>query len=191
MTEQNTSRRYMREPARRVYANELREVRLHFRDGTDEKSPTYVMLPTGIRCNRIFACGEMILKEKKGEENTFYSVRVKDPTGMFFVNAGSYQQEAMQQIARIEQGSFVAVVGKPVVRSMDDGSVFVSVRAESVFPVDRDTYRLWVDDTAEQTLNRIDAFRTTPDSEKAAEFYNTNPEIYRQMVVGALRAIEF
>jgi RPA family protein len=191
MTEQNTSRRYMREPARRVYANELREVRLHFRDGTDEKSPTYVMLPTGIRCNRIFACGEMILKEKKGEENTFYSVRVKDPTGMFFVNAGSYQQEAMQQIARIEQGSFVAVVGKPVVRSMDDGSVFVSVRAESVFPVDRDTYRLWVDDTAEQTLNRIDAFRSTPDSEKAAEFYNTNPEIYRQMVVGALRAIEF
>ncbi len=191
MTEQNSSRRYMREPARRVYANELREVRLHFRDGTDEKSPTYVMLPTGIRCNRIFACGEMILKEKKGEENTFYSVRVKDPTGMFFVNAGSYQQEAMQQIARIEQGSFVAVVGKPVVRSMDDGSVFVSVRAESVFPVDRDTYRLWVDDTAEQTLNRIDAFRSTPDSEKAAEFYNTNPEIYRQMVVGALRTIEF
>ncbi|HDQ07437.1 MAG TPA: nucleic acid-binding protein [Methanoculleus sp.] len=191
MTDQYSARRYVREPARRVYANELREVRLHFKDGTDEKSPTYVMLPTGVRCNRIFVCGEMILKEKKGEDTTFYSVRVRDPTGIFFVNAGSYQQEAMQQIARIEQGSFVAVVGKPVVRSMEDGSVFVSVRAESVFPVDRDTYRLWVDDAAEQTLDRIDAFRTTPDSEKAAEFYNTNPEIYRQMVAAALRTIEF
>ena len=191
MTEQHAARRYVREPARRVYANELREVRLDFREGTDEKSPTYVMLPTGIRCNRIFVCGEMILKEKKGDENTFYSARVKDPTRMFFVNTGSYQQEAMQQIARIEQGSFVAVVGKPVIRKNDDGSAFVSVRAESVFPVDRDTYRIWVDDTAEQTLNRLDAFASTPDSEKAAEFYSTNPEIYRQMVVNAPRTVEF
>lgn len=191
MSDQSTSRRYMREPARRIFAGELREVRLDFREGTDEKSPTYVMFPTGIRCNRIFACGEMILKEKKGEDATFYSVRVRDPTGMFFVNAGSYQPDAMQQIARIEQGSFVAVVGKPVIRKNDDGSAFVSVRAESVFPVDRDTYRIWVDDTAEQTLDRIDAFGTTPDSEKASEFYSSDPENYRQMVIGALRAIEF
>jgi len=191
MTEQNATRRYVREPACRVFANEFREVRLQFRDGTDEKSPTYALLPTGIRCNRIFACGEMILKEKKGDENTFYAVRVKDPTGIFFVGAGSYQQDAMQQIARIEQGSFVAVIGKPVLRNMDDGSVFVSVRAESVFPVDRDTYRIWVDDAAEQTLNRVDAFGTTPDSKKAAEFYNTNPEIFRQTVRSALRTVEF
>ncbi|MBT8508860.1 nucleic acid-binding protein [Methanomicrobiaceae archaeon CYW5] len=191
MTEQQTERRYMREPSRRVFASELREVRLDFREGTDEKSPTYVMFPTGIRCNRIFVCGEMILKEQKGEDNIFYSVRVKDPTGMFFVNAGSYQPDAMQQISRIEQGSFVAVVGKPVIRKNDDGSAFVSVRAESVFPVDRDTYRIWVDDTAEQTLDRLDEFGTTPDSEKAAQFYNTDPEKYRQIVGGALREIEF
>jgi len=35
------------------------------------------------------------------------------PPGRSFVMAGSYQPEAMQQIARIEAPAFVAVVGKP------------------------------------------------------------------------------
>ena len=33
---------FEREPARRVFAGELREIREQFRDGTDEKSPSYV-----------------------------------------------------------------------------------------------------------------------------------------------------
>ncbi|HOV68013.1 MAG TPA: nucleic acid-binding protein, partial [Methanoregulaceae archaeon] len=46
--------RFEREPARRVFAAELREARHQFREGTEEKSPTYVLLPTGQRCNRVF-----------------------------------------------------------------------------------------------------------------------------------------
>ena len=40
---------FEREPARRVFASELRECRYDFKEGTDEKSPTFVLLPTGER----------------------------------------------------------------------------------------------------------------------------------------------
>ncbi|HOS82086.1 MAG TPA: nucleic acid-binding protein, partial [Methanolinea sp.] len=44
---------FEREPARRVFAGELRESRIHFKEGQDEKSPSFVLLPTGARCNRV------------------------------------------------------------------------------------------------------------------------------------------
>ena len=93
---------FEREPARRVFAAELREIREQFRDGTDEKSPSYVLLPTGERCNRVFLVGSLTEKKRQGEQNMFYRARIVDPTGTFFVMAGSYQPEAMQQMARIE-----------------------------------------------------------------------------------------
>jgi RPA family protein len=181
---------FEREPAIRVFASELRESRIQFKEGEDEKSPSYILLPTGERCNRIFLCGQMTQKEKKGEQNKFYTIRVQDPTGMFFINAGSYQPDAMQQIARIEPPVYVAVVGKPGIRTTADSSVFVSVRAESVTEIDLETYRCWVLDCAEQTLDRLDAFDQTDDSRKAKEFYNTNIAIYRQIIQDALTQIE-
>jgi hypothetical protein len=187
----NTQRRYIREPARRAFAAEVREIRLTFKDGEDEKSPVYVMLPSGIRCNRLFFCGQMIRKELKGDENAFYSVRVQDPTGMFFVNAGSYQPEAKQQISRIDESAWVAVVGKAQARNTPDGATFVSVRAEAVAEIEEDTYRKWVDETAGQTLDRADAFGETEDSKKAREFYANDPETYRQMALHALQRITF
>ncbi len=113
---------FEREPARRVFAAELRETRIHFREGDDEKSPTYVLLPTGERCNRVFLVGTLTEKKKQGEQNMFYRARVVDPTGTFFIMAGSYQPEAMQQIARIEAPAFVAVTGKPNVYETPDGA---------------------------------------------------------------------
>ncbi len=181
---------FEREPAVRVFASELRESRIQFKESEDEKSPSYVLLPTGERCNRIFLCGQMTQKEKKGEQNKFYTIRVQDPTGTFFINAGSYQPDAMQQIARIEPPVYVAVLGKPGIRTTADSSVFVSVRAESVTEIDLETYRCWVLDCAQQTLDRLDSFGQTDDSRKAKEFYNTNTAIYRQIIQDALTQIE-
>ena len=93
---------FEREPARRVFAAELRECRYQFKDGEDEKSPTFVLLPSGERSNRIFIVGTLTEKTRQGEQNIFYRGRVVDPTGTFFIMAGSYQPEAMQQLAKIE-----------------------------------------------------------------------------------------
>jgi RPA family protein len=181
---------FEREPAIRVFASELRESRIQFKEGEDEKSPSYILLPTGERCNRIFLCGQMTQKDKRGDQNKYYTIRVQDPTGTFFINAGSYQPDAMQQIARIEPPVYVAVLGKPGIRTTADSSVFVTVRAESVTEIDLETYRCWVLDCAEQTLDRLDSFDQTDDSRKAKEFYNTNTAIYRQIIHDALTQIE-
>lgn len=179
--------RFEREPARRVFASELRESRHQFREGTEEKSPTFVLLPTGQRCNRVFVVGSMTEKQRQGEQNIFYRARVVDPTGTTFVTAGNYQPEAMQQIARVEPPAFVAVVGKPnVFEAPDGGGVYVSLRAESVTVVDRETRDLWILDAAKATLDRIDAYGTTEDSKRAGEEYRIDPALFRKTVADAL-----
>ena len=177
---------FEREPARRVFAGELRETRIHFREGDDEKSPTYVLLPTGERCNRVFLVGTLTEKKKQGEQNMFYRARVVDPTGTFFIMAGSYQPEAMQQIARIEPPAFVAVAGKPNVYETPDGATLISVRCESVTPVEKDTRDRWVLDCALSTLDRIDNMGTTRYGERARQEYHSDPAVFRKMVFEAL-----
>ncbi|RQD83316.1 MAG: nucleic acid-binding protein [Methanocalculus sp. MSAO_Arc2] len=180
---------YVREPAKRVFAAEIRDARYSFREGDDEKSPTYILLPTGERANRIFLVGSLTQKEKRGEQHSMYLARVADPTGTFFVSAGSYQPEAMQQIAKVEPPAFVAVIGKPNAYETQDGNVLISVRAETVTVVNRDIRDIWVLDCAEATLDRIDSFDTSPDAEAARREYNPNLESYTKMVYDALVAI--
>ncbi|MDD1701751.1 MAG: nucleic acid-binding protein [Methanoregula sp.] len=184
---------FEREPARRVFAAELRECRYQFKDGEDEKSPTFVLLPTGERSNRIFIVGTLTEKTRQGEQNVFYRGRVVDPTGTFFVMAGSYQPEAMQQLAKIETPAFVAVIGKPNLYQKPDGSYLVSVRVESITVVDKDTRELWVLDTAARMLDRVDALATgtSPDIVKAKEQYPAvDPTVYRKMAYDALAQIK-
>jgi RPA family protein len=96
----------------------------------------------------------------------------------------------MQQIARIEPPAFVAVIGKPNVFESQSGSMLVSVRAESVTSVDRETRDLWVLDTARATLQRVDELGKTEDSKRAAEQYHPDPVIYRKMVYDALAQLK-
>jgi RPA family protein len=185
----NGSRRdtpFVREAAKRVFATELREARIHFKDGEDEKSPTYVLLPTGERCNRVFLVGTLTEKRKQGEQNVFYRGRVVDPTGTSMIMAGSYQPEAMQQLARIEPPAFVAVVGKPNVYETPDGTFLITIRCESVTVVDKEIRDTWVLDAAERTLDRLDRYGTTPDSERAQKEYGIDPALFRKMVYDAL-----
>ena len=62
---------FEREPARRIFAAELRECRYQFKEGDDEKSPTFVLLPTGARCNRLFIVGTLTEKQRQGDHNIF------------------------------------------------------------------------------------------------------------------------
>ncbi len=188
-TEEGANQRtagFEREAAKRVFAAELRETRLQFKESDEKKSPGYVLLPTGERANRIFVVGTMTEKERRGDQNLFYQARVSDPTGTFFVMAGSYQPDAMQQLAGIEPPAFVAVVGKPNLFETQTGATRISVRAESIVQVDAETRNIWVLDTARCTLERLERLGTTPDSKKAIEFYRMDPQVYRKMVYDAL-----
>jgi RPA family protein len=184
---------FEREPARRIFAAELRECRYQFKEGDDEKSPTFVLLPTGERCNRLFIVGTLTEKQRQGDQNIFYRGRVVDPTGTFFIMAGSYQPEAMQQLAKVDTPAFVAVVGKPNLYQTPDGAFLVSVRVESITVVDKETRDLWVLDTAARTLDRIEAMAAgqSVDCVKAKEQYPAiDRAVFRKMAYDALAQIK-
>jgi RPA family protein len=184
---------FEREPARRVFASEFRECRYQFKEGEDEKSPSFVLLPTGERCNRIFLVGTLTEKLRQGDQNIFYRGRVVDPTGTFFIMAGSYQPEAMQQLAKTETPAFVAVVGKPNLYQTPDGAFLVSVRVESITVVDKETRDQWILDTASRTLDRIDAMATgtSPDIAKAKEHYPAiDVAVFRKMAYDSLAQVK-
>jgi len=184
---------FEREPARRIFAAELRECRYQFKEGDDEKSPTFVLLPTGERCNRLFIVGTLTEKQRQGDQNIFYRGRVVDPTGTFFIMAGSYQPEAMQQLAKVDTPAFVAVIGKPNLYQTPDGAFLVSVRVESITVVDKETRDLWVLDTAARTLDRIEVMATgqSVDCVKAKEQYPAiDTAVFRKMAYDALAQIK-
>ena len=140
--------------------------------------------------NRVFIVGTLTEKKKQGEQNMFYRARVVDPTGTFFVMAGSYQPEAMQQIARIEAPAFVAVVGKPNLYETPDGAILISIRVESITAVDRDVRDCWVLDTARATLDRIDHLGEGPDSARSLAEYHPDPAVFRKMVYDSLTQLQ-
>ncbi len=186
-----SARRFVREPAKRVFAAELREVKYQFKgDANDDKSPTFVLLPTGERCSRVFIVGTLTERSRVGEQSVMQRARISDPTGIFFVTAGEFQRAAMERLMTLEisvdNPAIIAVVGKPNAYETQDGRVLVSVRAETVSIVDQETRYHWIADTARATLDRLDALGTTDDSRDAQAKYPMDPAVFRKMAADAL-----
>ncbi|WP_121820257.1 RPA family protein [Halostella salina] len=181
-----------REVARRVFASEFNDAGYTFKESDDERAPNYALLPTGERANRVFVVGTLTEKEDVGEDSEYWRGRVVDPTGTFFMYAGQYQPDAAGMLRDLEPPEYVAVVGKPRTYETDDGTVNVSVRPESITVVDAATRDRWVVETAERTLDRVDAFDAETDeyAGMADEQYDLPVENYRRDVVTALESLE-
>jgi hypothetical protein len=176
-----------REVAKRVFAGEFRDASHTFKESEEERAPTYLLLPTGEKANRVFVVGTLTEKEDIGTDSEYWKARVVDPTGTFLVYAGQYQPEAVDVIRDIEPPEYVAVVGKPSTYEPDDGDgdVITSVRPESMTVVDADTRDRWIAETAERTLERIEGGDM---SAEADEVYDERD--YRQIVTEALENLE-
>ncbi|MFB6269872.1 MAG: RPA family protein [Halobacterium sp.] len=177
-----------REVARRVFADEFNDAQFTFKESEDERAPLYALLPTGERANRVFVVGTLTETEDIGEDSEYWRGRVVDPTGTFFVYAGQYQPDAASALRDADTPQYVAVVGKPRTFETDDGSVNVSLRPESITPVDEATRDRWVVETAERTLERLDAFDDEGNeyAERAKAEYGEDVSAYRQAVLDAL-----
>jgi len=186
-----------REVARRVFASEFNDASYTFKESDDERAPVYVLLPTGERANRVFLVGTLTETEDVGEDSEYWQGRVVDPNGdTFFMYAGQYQPDAASMLRELEPPAYVAVVGKPRTYETDDGDVNVSVRPESISQVDEATRDRWVVETAQRTLDRIQAFDDEDSAEMdeyvqmASEQYDLPVENYRRAAVGALESLE-
>ncbi|MHB8118819.1 MAG: RPA family protein [Methanothrix sp.] len=208
---------FSREVAKRIFAEELKSSNYSFRDGEDQHqyAPSYLLTPTGAKCNRVFVVGTLTEKDDIGGDTEYWRGRVVDPTGSILIYAGQYQPEAAQILANMEAPSFVAVVGKPNLYQTDDGNIIISLRAESIQRVDENTRNQWIIDTASRTLERLEALKnarpipvssdfatadnvpassssSTPaqDTDRALQHYHTDIEHFRQMVLRALSSLK-
>ena len=193
-----------REVARRAFAAEFNDASYTFKESDDERAPVYSLLPTGERANRVFAVGTLTETEDVGEDSEYWRGRVVDPTGTFFSYAGQYQPEAASALRETETPAYVSVVGKPRTYETDEGDTNVSLRPESITVVDAATRNRWVVETAERTLERIEAFEgaasgTSEGGEAAApdEYaamaetqYDPDLSVYRDRAVAALEDLE-
>jgi len=181
-----------REVARRVFAQEFNDASYTFKESEDERAPHYLLLPTGERANRVFVVGTLTETEDVGDESEYWRGRVVDPTGTFFVYAGQYQPEAASMLRDLEPPAYVAVVGKPRTYETDDGDVNVSVRPESITEVDAATRDRWVVETAERTLDRVEAFddETNEYARLAEEHYERPVSRYRDAAIQALESLD-
>jgi len=181
-----------REVARRVFAAEYNDGSHTFKESDDERAPLYYLLPTGERTNRVFLVGTLTETEDVGEDSEYWRGRIVDPTGTFFAYAGQYQPEAAAALRDLSSPAYVAVVGKPRTYETDDGTVNVSVRPESISEVSAGARDRWVAETAERTLDRIEAYDDEANEygRMARERYDLEIEQYREAVVAALESLE-
>jgi len=143
-----------REVAYRLFAAEFDDCSLSYAESDDERAPNYVVTPTGLRVNRLFAVG--VLTETEAVNDETLRGRIVDPTGAFVTYAGQYQPDAQAFLDRTTPPAFVAITGKARTFEPEDSDrVFTSIRPESLSEVRATTRDRWVVSAAEATLRRI------------------------------------
>jgi len=198
-----------REVAWRAFAGEYNSSTLEFR-GEGERAPSYVITPLGAMINRIFIVGVLTDSENIGtEDEPLWRARISDPTGVFYLSAGQYQPEAALAISKIQPPAFVAVVGKSRTYSPEEGTLYVSVRPESIKVVDEYVRDYWVLETSMHTLKRLRAVSDAMEMEEPSvdglvnlghsrrisegvvksltHYGDIDIELYREMVLDALK----
>jgi len=145
-----------RETAWRVFAGELNDSNLEIK-GEGEKSPSYIVTPLGAKINRLFIIGVLTDVENISEGGDLVRAHISDPTGVFTLYSGNYQQDVTDALTSIEVPAFVAVVGKVRTYSPEEGVVYVSVRPENVMEVNADIRDKWILETCRNTKDRIEA----------------------------------
>lgn len=151
-----------REVAKRLFARELNLAEEEYKAEDGEYAPSYLVLPSGGRANRVFMVGT--LSEKETVNGGDFNIRIADPSGEFTSYAGEYNPEAVDNLRDIEAPAYVSLVGKPDTFSGDDGETITTVRPERIVQVTKETRDAWVAETAEMTLERLERDPETHES---------------------------
>jgi hypothetical protein len=152
-----------REVAWRVFAHEFIHSDYFFHDG-DERSPNYLVTPTGARVNRLYFVGVLTEIDNLDAGEDIWRARVSDPTGAFSVYAGQYQPQASVFLSGLDVPCFVAITGKARTYEPEDGTIYTSVRPEELNTASDHIRDRWIVDTARLTYERIGLVRSAMDS---------------------------
>lgn len=145
-----------REAAWRVFAGEYNDSNVEVK-GDGEKTPSYVITPLGAKINRLFIIGVLTDVENVSEDGDLVRSHISDPTGVFTLYSGQYQQSVTDALKDIEVPAFVAIVGKAKTYTPEEGTIYVSVRPENIVEVDANVRDRWILETCKSTKERIEA----------------------------------
>lgn len=147
-----------REQAWRIFANEYNDSKIEIK-GEGEMIPSYIITPLGAKINRIYIIGVLTDIENVSESGEFVRAHISDPTGVFTLYSGQYQQDVTDELTKIEVPSFVAVIGKIRTYLPEDGEeMYTSIRPERVIEVTSEIRDQWIIETCKSTKNRIEAY---------------------------------
>ncbi len=180
-----------REIARRVFAFELSRSNYATAE-SGERSPKYILTPTGVKCNRVFMVGVLLEKEEVSPDSNFWRIRVSDPTGVVTGFVGRYQSEALESLLEIEPPEIVSIVAKLNLFQGETRNL-LSLRPESINISDRKNRDFWVIETAKRTLERIKRMKEDGDGNDdiklAMDIYNPDLKEYLEIVKKAVEAV--
>ena len=145
-----------REAAWRVFASEYNDSAVEIK-GEGEMSPSYVVTPLGAKINRVFIIGVLTDVENISEQGELVRAHISDPTGVFTLYSGQYQQDATDALSNIEVPAFVAVIGKTRTYTPEEGTFFVSIRPEKIMEVNAQIRDRWILETCKNTKDRVEA----------------------------------
>jgi len=148
-----------RQPAKRLFAEELNQANHSFtrpEDEGDDRAPKFTLLPSGEAANRVFVVGTLIETADVGGDSEFWKGRVMAAGEAVNIYAGQYQAEAMDMLRVADTPSYVAVVGKLHHYETDYG-VKVSIQPESITVVNSEVRDSWVAETIDATQQRLGA----------------------------------
>ena len=147
-----------REQAWRIFASEYNDSKIEIK-GEGEMVPSYIITPLGAKINRLFIIGVLTDVENVTDSGEFVRAHVSDPTGVFTLYSGQYQQDITNELTNIEVPAYVAVIGKIRTYVPEDGEeMYTSIRPERIIEVNAETRDQWIVETCESTKHRIESY---------------------------------
>ena len=131
-----------REPAKWIFAKELKDCTIIEEKEPDEKGKPYVITPLGTRVKRVLLTGTVT--SKNSEEN-LTKVAIADATGTFYVNAfaNDFNIEQKNALDGLEAESQVTVMGRINPFRTDDGVYYFNINPELVTNSDAVAADFW------------------------------------------------
>lgn len=152
-----------REVAHRIFSFEIEETSVELSEHREEKSPNYVITPTGLKVNRLLAVGKLLrLPEQVGEqEKDLWKLTISDGVGHFTILPPQYNTEITTYVKSIvnkrDIPRYVFVVGKVKPYKGENGKIYrVFVKPEILCDSSEDVYNYWIIQTAKFLLRRLE-----------------------------------
>jgi RPA family protein len=145
-----------RQTAWRVFAGEFNDSTVEIKS-EGEMTPSFVVTPLGAKVNRLFVIGVLTDVENISQEGELVRAHISDPTGVFTLYSGHYQQEVTDALTNIDVPTFVAVIGKARTYTPEEGMLYVSIRPERILEVSADIRDKWIYETCKNTKDRVEA----------------------------------